>query len=161
MFNNKITLAETIEATRQFVEENVLSRTQYGLVVKASYSDGMVLSILRLPIGALDENMFRKEVESLGKVKHRNLTVLRVFYTGASNMRVLIYDYMPNGKNLASFLQEAPQQDGHVLNWPMCHLIALGIARGLTLLHSSSMVMSSLKEFYSTPISKPICQISS
>jgi predicted Ser/Thr protein kinase len=76
MFNNKITLAETIEATRQFDEENVLNRTQYGLVFKASYSDGMVLSIRRIPNGALDENMFKKEAESLGKVKHRNLTVL-------------------------------------------------------------------------------------
>jgi predicted Ser/Thr protein kinase len=71
MINNKITLAETIEATRQFDEENVLSRTQYGLVFKASYSDGMVLSIRRLPDGALDENIFRKEVESLGKVTSR------------------------------------------------------------------------------------------
>jgi predicted Ser/Thr protein kinase len=116
MFNNKITLAETIEATRQFDEENVLNRTQYGLVFKASYSDGMVLSIRRIPNGALDENMFKKEAESLGKVKHRNLTVLWGFYTGAPDMRLLIYDYVPNGKNLAIFLQEASHQDGHVLN---------------------------------------------
>ena len=144
MFNNKITLAETIEATRQFDEENVLSRTRYGLVFKASYSDGMVLSIRRLPDGALDENMFRKEAESVGKVKHRNLTVLRGFYAGSPDLRLLIYDYMPNG-NLASLLQEASHQDGHVLNWPMRHLIALGIARGLAFLHSSSMVHGDVK----------------
>jgi hypothetical protein len=71
MFNNKITLAETIKATRQFDEENVLSRTRYGLDFKASYRDGMVLSIRRLPDGALDKNMFRKEAESVGKVKKK------------------------------------------------------------------------------------------
>lgn len=144
MFNNKITLAETTEATRQFDEENVLSRTRYGLVFKACYSDGMVLSIRRLPDGSLDENMFRKEAEFLSKVKHRNLTVLRGYYAGAPDMRLLVYDYMPNG-NLATLLQEASHQDGHVLNWPMRHLIALGIARGLAFLHTSNIVHGDVK----------------
>ncbi|MED6181352.1 hypothetical protein PIB30_018685 [Stylosanthes scabra] len=144
MFNTKITLAETIEATRQFDEENVLSRTRFGLVFKACYNDGMVLSVRRLPDGALEENTFRKEAESLGKVRHRNLTVLRGYYAGPPDMRLLVYDYMPNG-NLATLLQEASHQDGHVLNWPMRHLIALGIARGLAFLHQSSMVHADVK----------------
>ncbi|KAK9929656.1 hypothetical protein M0R45_026746 [Rubus argutus] len=144
MFNSKITLAETIAATRQFDEENVLSRTQYGLVFKACYDDGMVMSIRRLPDATLDENLFRKEAESLGRVKHRNLTVLRGYYAGPPDLRLLIYDYMPNG-NLATLLQEASHQDGHVLNWPMRHLIALGIARGLAFLHTSSLVHGDVK----------------
>ncbi|KAJ0096394.1 hypothetical protein Patl1_29057 [Pistacia atlantica] len=144
MFNNKITLAETAEATRQFDEENVLSRTRYGLVFKACYNDGTVLSIRRLPDGSLDENIFRKEAEFLGKVKHRNLTVLRGYYAGSPDLRLLVFDYMPNG-NLATLLQEASHQDGHVLNWPMRHLIALGIARGLSFLHTSNMVHGDLK----------------
>lgn len=139
MFNNKITLAETLEATRQFDEENVLSRTRYGVMYKACYNDGMVLSIQRLPDGSLEKNMFRKEAESLGKVKHRNLTVLRGYYAGPPNLRLLVYDYIPNG-NLATLLQESSHQDGHVLNWPMRHLIALGIARGLAFLHTASIV---------------------
>ncbi|KAL6316467.1 hypothetical protein AAG906_018170 [Vitis piasezkii] len=144
MFNNKITYAETLEATRQFDEENVLSRGRYGLVFKASFQDGMVLSIRRLPDGSIEENTFRKEAESLGKVKHRNLTVLRGYYAGPPDVRLLVYDYMPNG-NLATLLQEASHQDGHVLNWPMRHLIALGIARGLSFLHSVSMVHGDVK----------------
>lgn len=144
MFNNKITLAETLEATRQFDEENVLSRGRYGLVFKASFGDGMVLAIRRLPDGFLDEGAFRKEAESLGKIKHRNLTVLRGFYAGPPDVRLLVYDYMPNG-NLATLLQEASHQDGHVLNWPMRHLIALGIARGLAFLHSVTVVHGDVK----------------
>ncbi|KAJ0888680.1 putative receptor protein-tyrosine kinase RLK-Pelle-LRR-VII-3 family [Helianthus annuus] len=144
MFNNKITLAETLEATRQFDEENVLSRTRFGLIFKACYNDGMVLSIRRLQSGLLDENMFKKEAELLGKVRHRNLTVLRGYYAGPPDLRLLVYDYMPNG-NLATLLQEASHQDGHVLNWPMRHLIALGIARGLAFLHSTTMVHGDVK----------------
>ncbi|KAM1012364.1 hypothetical protein ACFX2C_042619 [Malus domestica] len=144
MFNSKITYAEALEATRQFDEENVLSRGRYGLVFKATFQDGMVLAIRRLPDGFLDEGSFRKEAEDLGKVKHRNLTVLRGYYAGPPDVRLLVYDYMPNG-NLSALLQEASHQDGHVLNWPMRHLIALGIARGLAYLHSASMVHGDVK----------------
>ncbi|XP_073289968.1 uncharacterized protein [Primulina huaijiensis] len=145
MFNNKITYAETVEATRQFDEENVLSRGKYGLLFKATYADGMVLAIRRLPNTSIEENTFRKEAESLGKVKHRNLTVLRGYYAGPPpDMRLLVYDYMPNG-NLGTLLQEASHQEGHVLNWPMRHLIALGIARGLSFLHSVSIIHGDVK----------------
>ncbi|GFP95179.1 probable LRR receptor-like serine/threonine-protein kinase at4g36180 [Phtheirospermum japonicum] len=145
MFNNKITYAETLEATRQFDEENVLSRGKYGLLFKATYADGMVLAIRRLPDTSIAENTYRKEAESLGKVKHRNLTVLRGYYAGPPpDTRLLIYDYMPNG-NLGTLLQEASHQEGHVLNWPMRHLIALGIARGLAFLHSVSIVHGDVK----------------
>ncbi|XP_006343427.2 probable LRR receptor-like serine/threonine-protein kinase At4g36180 [Solanum tuberosum] len=145
MFNNRITVAETIEATREFDEENVLSRTRHGVLFKACYSDGMLLSICRLPDGSLDENTFRKEAESLGRVKHRNLTVLRGYYAGPPDLRLLAYDYMPNG-NLATLLQEASHQDGgHVLNWPMRHLVALGIARGLAFLHAASIIHGDVK----------------
>ncbi|WOG91974.1 hypothetical protein DCAR_0311230 [Daucus carota subsp. sativus] len=144
MFNTKITYAEALEATRHFDEENVLSRGKYGLVYKATFLDGMVLAIRRLPDTSVTEGTFRKEAEALGKVKHRNLTVLRGYYIGAPNTRLLVYDYMPNG-NLSTLLQEASHQDGHVLNWPMRHLIALGIARGLAFLHSNSMVHGDVK----------------
>ena len=144
MFNGKITFAETLEATRNFDEENVLFRGRYGVVFKASYQDGMVLSIRRLHDGIINEATFRKEAESLGKVKHRNLTVLRGYYVGSHDVRLLVYDYMPNG-NLGTLLQEASQQDGHVLNWPMRHLIALGIARGLAFLHSVPIVHGDVK----------------
>lgn len=146
MFNGKITYDETLEATRHFDEENVLSRGRYGVVFKASYLDGMVLSIHRLPDGFINEAIFRKEAESLGKVKHRNLTVLHGYYAGPpqDHVRLLVYDYMPNG-NLGTLLQEASQQDGHVLNWPMRHLIALGIARGLAFLHSVAILHGDVK----------------
>ncbi|PIN21677.1 Serine/threonine protein kinase [Handroanthus impetiginosus] len=145
MFNNKITYAETLEATSQFDEENVLSRGKYGLLFKATYADGMVLAIRRLPNTSIPENTFRKEAESLGKIKHRNLTVLRGYYAGPPpDMRLLVYDYMPNG-NLATLLQEASHQEGHMLNWPMRHLIALGIARGLAFLHSVPIIHGDIK----------------
>ncbi|KAI3777470.1 hypothetical protein L1987_47270 [Smallanthus sonchifolius] len=145
IFKNKITYADVLEATRQFDEENVMSRGTFGLVFKASFADGIVISIRRLPETSVSEATFQREAESLGKVKHQNLTVLRGYFASRSdNVRLLVYDYMPNG-NLATLLQEASHQDGHVLNWPMRHLIALGIARGLAFLHSIPMVHGDIK----------------
>ncbi|KMZ70277.1 Receptor-like protein kinase [Zostera marina] len=151
MFGSKILYTETLDATRQFDEEAVLSRGRHGLVFKACFNDGTVLSILRLPSTSSDgtivigESSFRKEAETLGKIKHRNLTVLRGYYAGPPpDVRLLVYDYMPNG-NLATLLQEASHQDGHVLNWPMRHLIALGVARGLAFLHASNVIHSDVK----------------
>jgi serine/threonine protein kinase len=151
MFNSRITYADTVEATRQFDEENVLSRGRHGLMFKACYSEGTVLAILRLPSTSADgavvveEGSFRKEAENLGRVKHRNLTVLRGYYAGPPpDVRLLVYDYMPNG-NLATLLQEASHQDGHILNWPMRHLIALGVSRGLAFLHQSGVIHGDVK----------------
>ncbi|GLJ16320.1 hypothetical protein SUGI_0275640 [Cryptomeria japonica] len=135
MFYSPITYPNVLEATGQFNEEHVSSRTRYGIVFKACFEDGTVLSIRRLPDGQIsEETVFREEAEALGRVKHPNLTVLRGYYVD-KDVRLLAYDYMPNG-NLATLLQEASHQDGHILNWPMRHLIALGLAKGLAHLHS-------------------------
>ncbi|CAM8968473.1 unnamed protein product [Rhodiola kirilowii] len=144
MFSAKITYAEALEATRNFDEENILSRGKYGPVFKASFADGMVLAIRRLTDASITESAFKREAEALGRVKHRNLTVLRGYFAGPPDIRLLVHDYMPNG-NLSTLLQEASHQDGHVLNWPMRHLIALGIARGLAFLHSLPIVHGDIK----------------
>ncbi|KAH7432805.1 hypothetical protein KP509_07G041400 [Ceratopteris richardii] len=134
MFYSPITYANVLEATGQFDEEHVLSRTRYGIMFKACLQDGTVFSIMKLPEGGVEETAFRQEAEMLGRVKHRNLAVLRGYYI-AGDVKLLVYDYMANG-SLAALLQEAAQQGGHALNWPMRHLIALGVARGLSFLHS-------------------------
>jgi serine/threonine protein kinase len=98
------------------------------------FQDGTVLLVRRLPDGQIGEENFKAEAAMLAKVKHRNLMVLRGCFIN-EDVRLLLYDYMPNG-SLASLLQEASKQTSHVLDWPMRHLIALGIARGISFLHT-------------------------
>ncbi|KAJ7526690.1 hypothetical protein O6H91_16G018700 [Diphasiastrum complanatum] len=134
MFQYPVYYACILEATGHYDEEHVLSRTRYDITFKACLQDGTMLSVRRFSDGVVDEIAFRAGAEILAGVKHKNLHVLRGYYIH-EDVKLLIYDYMPNG-NLAALLQEAAHQDGHVLNWPMRHLIALGISRGLAFLHT-------------------------
>ncbi|CAK9881336.1 unnamed protein product [Sphagnum jensenii] len=134
MFHEAITIAHIHDATGHFAEDHVISRTRFGILFKATLLDGTVLLVRRLPDGQLGEENFKAEAAMLAKVKHRNLMVLRGCFIN-EDVRLLLYDYMPNG-SLASLLQEASKQTSHVLDWPMRHLIALGIARGISFLHT-------------------------
>ncbi|CAK9277453.1 unnamed protein product [Sphagnum jensenii] len=134
MFHEAITIAHIHDATGHFAEDHVISRTRFGILFKATLLDGTVLLVRRLPDGQIGEENFKAEAAMLAKVKHRNLMVLRGCFIN-EDVRLLLYDYMPNG-SLASLLQEASKQTSHVLDWPMRHLIALGIARGISFLHT-------------------------
>ncbi len=70
----------------------------------------------------------------LANVKHRNLTVLKGGFIN-QDVWLLLQDYMPKG-SIASLLQEASKETSHVLDRPMRHWITLGIAGGISFLHT-------------------------
>ena len=71
-------------------------------------------------------------METLGKVKHRNLVPL-LGYCSFGEEKLLVYEYMVNGslelwlRNRADALE--------VLDWSKRFKIAMGSARGLAFLH--------------------------
>ncbi|CAH8263148.1 unnamed protein product [Arabidopsis lyrata] len=74
-----------------------------------------------------------KEIESLGRLSHKNLVKLRGWCKHKSEL-LLIYDYIPQG-SLYSLLYSVPRQTGVVLSWDVRFQIAKGIASGLLYLH--------------------------
>nr|XP_045088285.1 G-type lectin S-receptor-like serine/threonine-protein kinase At2g19130 [Aegilops tauschii subsp. strangulata] len=112
--------------------ENKLGARSFGSVFKGSLTDSTTIAVKRLDGFRQGEKQFRAEVSSTGVIQHVNLVIL-IGFCCQGDKRLLVYEYMPNG-SLDSHLF---QSNGMVLDWTTRYQIALGIARGLSYLHSS------------------------
>jgi len=118
-------------------EENVIGSGGSGKVYKAILGNGETVAIKRLWSSGKSEgstscndNGFKAEVETLGKIRHKNIVKLWCCcVNGDSNL--LVYEYMPNG-SLGDLLHGPKAGD---LNWPTRYKIAVGAAQGLAYLH--------------------------
>lgn len=82
----------------------VLGKSTYGTVYKATLENGSHIAVKRLREGIVkSQKDFTKEVDVLGKIRHPNLLSLRSYYWGPKDEKLLVYDYMPGG-SLAAFL---------------------------------------------------------
>jgi hypothetical protein len=82
----------------------VLGKSTYGTVYKATFEDGAEVAVKRLREGVVrSQREFEAEVNALGRVRHPNLLPLRGYYWGPKNEKLLIFDFMPGG-SLSAFL---------------------------------------------------------
>lgn len=155
----KIKLSDLMAATDDFSSSNVISSERTGTVYKGTLPDGSVMAIKRLQVTPHSDRQFRAEMETLGRLKHRNLVPL-LGYSIAGGERLLVYKHMPNGSLLdhlrggfkagkepisASQVVTIPADDGTLANpeelkrldWETRLRIAIGGARGLAWLHHS------------------------
>ena len=72
-----------------------------------------------------------REIQTIGKVKHRNLVKLEDFWL-RNGYGLMLYSYMPNG-SLHDVLHRINPQPN--LEWNVRYKIALGTAQGLAYLH--------------------------
>ncbi|ONK71091.1 uncharacterized protein A4U43_C04F4630 [Asparagus officinalis] len=133
--NTEITIGDIMKSTGNFSQENIIGCGGFGLVYKATLSDGRKVAIKRLSgdYGQM-EREFHAEVEALSRAQHENLVLLQG-YCKIGNDRLLIYSYMENG-SLDYWLHEK-FEEGSALDWETRLRIAQGSARGLAYLHQS------------------------
>ncbi|TKY49879.1 Receptor protein kinase BRI 3 [Spatholobus suberectus] len=74
-------------------------------------------------------------METIGKIKHRNLVQL-LGYCKVGEERLLVYEFMKWG-SLEAVLHESARGGGSKLDWAARKKIAIGSARGLAFLHHS------------------------
>ncbi|XP_010477724.1 PREDICTED: protein kinase APK1B, chloroplastic-like isoform X1 [Camelina sativa] len=133
------TLKEMEEATSSFSDENLLGKGGFGRVYKGTLKTGEVVAIKKMdlpPFKKADgEREFRVEVDILSRLDHPNLVAL-IGYCADGKHRFLVYEYMQNG-NLQDHLNGIKEAK---ISWPIRLRIALGAAKGLAYLHSSSSV---------------------
>ncbi|GLU13225.1 hypothetical protein SLE2022_298700 [Rubroshorea leprosula] len=129
----KLTLADLVEATNGFHNDSLIGSGGFGDVYKAQLKDGSVVAIKKLiHISGQGDREFTAEMETIGKIKHRNLVPL-LGYCRVGEERLLVYEYMKYG-SLDDVLHDQ-KKAGIKLNWAARRKIAHGAARGLAFLH--------------------------
>ncbi|XP_057530994.1 systemin receptor SR160-like [Amaranthus tricolor] len=129
----KLTFADLLEATNGFHDDSMIGKGGFGDVYKAQLKDGSVVAIKKLiHISGQGDREFTAEMETIGKIKHRNLVPL-LGYCKVGEERLLVYEYMKYG-SLDDVLHNH-KKGGIELNWAARRKIAIGAARGLAFLH--------------------------
>ncbi|KAK9046202.1 hypothetical protein V6N11_052099 [Hibiscus sabdariffa] len=132
----KLTFAHLLEATNGFSAESLIGTGGFGEVYKAQLRDGCVVAIKKLiHITGQGDREFMAEMETIGKIKHRNLVPL-LGYCKVGEERLLVYEYMKWG-SLESILHDTAKGRESRLDWAARKKIAIGSARGLAFLHHS------------------------
>ncbi|KAG6399687.1 hypothetical protein SASPL_141168 [Salvia splendens] len=129
----KLTFADLLEATNGFHNDTLIGSGGFGDVYKAQLKDGSVVAIKKLiHVSGQGDREFTAEMETIGKIKHRNLVPL-LGYCRVGDERLLVYEYMKYG-SLEDVLHDR-RKAGISLNWSARRKIAIGAARGLAFLH--------------------------
>ncbi|XP_027366499.1 systemin receptor SR160-like [Abrus precatorius] len=128
----KLTFADLVEATNGFHSDCIVGSGGFGVVYKAQLKDGSVVAIKKLMhVSGQGDREFTAEMETIGKIKHRNLVPL-LGYCKVGEERLLVYEYMKYGSLDVLHNQK---KAGIKLNWAARKKIAIGAARGLAFLH--------------------------
>ncbi|CAL5403748.1 unnamed protein product [Camellia sinensis] len=122
-------------------ELNIIGSGASGKVYKVELSNGEVVAVKKIRDRSkkddesftsvdLGKDEFEVEVETLGKIRHKNIVRLWCC-CNTGDCKLLVYEYMPNG-SLGDLLHSSK---GGSLDWPARFRIALDAAGGLSYLH--------------------------
>ncbi|PON96241.1 Mitogen-activated protein kinase kinase kinase [Trema orientale] len=132
-----VSMREIVAATRNFSADLIVGDGSFGLVYKAQLAGGPTVAIKKLDPDAFQGfREFRAEMETLGKLRHRNLVkILGYCVSGAD--RILIYEFIERG-NLDIWLHDSSEEEESLrlpLSWATRNKIVRGVANGLAYLH--------------------------
>ncbi|KAJ0234966.1 Lectin-domain containing receptor kinase VI.4 [Hirschfeldia incana] len=134
---HRLRYKDLYSATDGFNKNRIIGAGGFGTVFRGSLSSSS--SSEQIAVKKITPNSmqgvreFVAEIESLGRLRHKNLVNLQGWCKHKNDL-LLIYDYIPNG-SLDSLLYTRPRQSGAVLSWNVRLRIARGIASGLLYLH--------------------------
>ncbi|KAK7327831.1 hypothetical protein VNO77_21924 [Canavalia gladiata] len=124
-------------------EDSVIGSGSSGKVYKVVLSSGEAVAVKKIwggvtkeidsgdvEKGQFHDSAFDAEVETLGKIRHKNIVKLWCCCT-TRDCKLLVYEYMPNG-SLGDLLHSSK---GGLLDWPTRYKIAVDAAEGLSYLH--------------------------
>ncbi|KAF8412612.1 hypothetical protein HHK36_000581 [Tetracentron sinense] len=114
-------------------DDNIIGRGGAGIVYRGTMPNGEQIAVKRLlgiSKGSSHDNGFSAEIQTLGRIRHRNIVRLLAFCSNKET-KLLVYEYMPNG-SLGEVLHG---KRGGYLKWDTRLQIAMEAAKGLGYLH--------------------------
>ncbi|RVW14583.1 Receptor-like protein kinase [Vitis vinifera] len=126
-------LNKVIEATENLKECYIVGKGAHGTVYKASLGPHNQYALKKLVFAGLKGGSMAMvtEIQTVGKIRHRNLVKLEDFWI-RKEYGFILYRYMENG-SLHDVLHE--RNPPPILKWDVRYKIAIGTAHGLTYLH--------------------------
>ncbi|XP_042503296.1 serine/threonine-protein kinase BRI1-like 2 [Macadamia integrifolia] len=131
----KLKFSQLIEATNGFSAASLIGCGGFGEVFKATLKDGSSVAIKKLiHLSFQGDREFTAEMETLGKIKHKNLVPL-LGYCKVGEERLLVYEFMEFGSLEDMLHGRTKTREGRILTWEERKKIARGAAKGLCFLH--------------------------
>lgn len=117
---------------------NVIGSSSLGTIYKGTLSNGIEIAVISLPVTSVKdwsrtlESEFRKKIETLSKVNHKNFVNL-IGYCEEKRpfARMLVFEYAPNG----SLFEHLHIREAEHLDWGMRLRVAMGMAYCLEHMH--------------------------
>ncbi|KAB5520065.1 hypothetical protein DKX38_024384 [Salix brachista] len=121
-------------ATKGFINSEIIGVGGFGAVYRGrlpTNGNDVAVKKISTPNSSQGLRGFTAEIESLGRLRHKNLVNLQG-WCKRNNDLLLVYDFIPNG-SLADLLFS--RRNNFVLSWEQRFNIVKGIAAGLLYLH--------------------------
>ncbi|KAK8940244.1 putative inactive receptor kinase [Platanthera guangdongensis] len=114
----------------------VLGKGTYGTSYKALLEDATIVVVKRLKEVSAGKKDFVLQMETVGNICHDNVVKLKAFYY-SKDEKLIVYDYYSQGS--VSSMLHGNQGGGRTeLDWETRLRVALGVARGITHIHSEN-----------------------
>ncbi|KAJ7949262.1 Receptor-like kinase [Quillaja saponaria] len=129
---SRISMTELTAATKNFSPDLIIGHGSFSLVYQGRLSNGVVVAVKKLnsyDFQGLRE--FRAEMETLGKLRHRNILPL-VGYCESDDNRLLVFKYMERG-NLNQWLYDTSSVENEKISYsrfPLSWETRIKIIRG-------------------------------
>ncbi|XP_044509663.1 probable inactive receptor-like protein kinase At3g56050 isoform X2 [Mangifera indica] len=121
---------------------NVIGSSPIGMVYKGTLSSGVEISVASVEVASAKdwsknlEMQFRKKIDTLSKVNHKNFVNLIGYCEEEETFtRMMVFEYAPNG----TLFEHLHVRESEHLNWGMRMRIAMGMAHCLEYMHQLNL----------------------
>ncbi|KAL7586947.1 hypothetical protein Lser_V15G35853 [Lactuca serriola] len=114
----------------------VLGKGTFGTTYKAALEDSNAVVVKRLKDVYVTKREFEQQMEVVGSIRHENVVPLRAYYY-SKDEKLMVYDYFNEG-SVSSMLHAKIGNNTKPLDWESRLKIAVGVAKGITHIHTQS-----------------------